>query len=97
MSLARSRRDGPCACGWLRPLMAAFGAALALGLAGCAALTEMVTGVAGGVQQVAGGVQQVAQGALAPAPSPMPVIEVEILAPPTLRPVLERHLDLVRL
>jgi translocation and assembly module TamA len=77
--------------------MAAFGAALALGLAGCAALTEMVTGVAGGVQQVAGGVQQVAQGALAPAPSPVPVIEVEILAPPTLRPVLERHLDLVRL
>ena len=81
----------------LRPLTAAIGMVLALGMAGCAALTEMVTGVAGGVQQVAGGVQQVAQGALVPAPAPAPVLEVEIVAPPTLRPVLERHLDLVRL
>ena len=81
----------------LRPLTAAIGMVLALGMAGCAALTEMVTGVAGGGQQVAGGVQQVAQGALVPAPAPAPVLEVEIVAPPTLRPVLERHLDLVRL
>ena len=60
----------------LRPLTAAIGMVLALGMAGCAALTEMVTGVAGGVQQVAGGVQQVAQGALVPAPAPAPVLEV---------------------
>ena len=57
----------------------------------------MVGGVAGGVQQVAGGVQQVAQGVLAPTPTPVVALEVEIVAPPALRVVLERHLDLVRL
>ena len=90
-------RGGLAAAAWARAAAASLALTVSLLGAGCAALTEVVGGVAGGVQQVAGGVQQVAQGVLAPAPAPMAVLEVEIAAPPALRAVLERHLDLVRL
>lgn len=90
-------RGGLAAAAWGRAAAASLALAVSLLGAGCAALTEVVGGVAGGVQQVAGGVQQVAQGVLAPAPAPVAVLEVEVAAPPALRAVLERHLDLVRL
>jgi translocation and assembly module TamA len=84
--------------GWARATGSGLALLAALAGAGCAALTEVVGGVAGGVQQVASGVQQVAQGALTAAPAPAAAaLEVEVLAPLALRTVLQRHLDLVRL
>lgn len=91
------RARGRAAAAWARAAAAGVLLVASLGGAGCAALGEMVGGVAGGVQQVAGGVQQVAQGVLAPTPAPAAALEVEIVAAPALRAVLERHLDLVRL
>lgn len=92
---AAAARGDPAAAGrGFRALVLLSG----LALSGCAALTEVVGGVFGGVQQVAGGVQQVAQAALtAPAQPVAQALEVEIAGPEALQPLLQRNLDLVRL